>query len=139
MEWQSFGLKQPCKQRSQCILVVYCDTTGIQCGPNARCTFDRNRDHSICVCNRGFVGDGFECEKMDPKILEQGWAFINHSNVLYQMFNLKLLKVTKMMLFSIVGCYNTYGFCITYLEFKIVPTLYFVTINDLAIQKVLAY
>ena len=35
---------------------------GSQCGLDAKCIYDPEYDHSTCHCNKGFVGDGFECE-----------------------------------------------------------------------------
>ena len=41
---------------------VFCDPGGIQCGTYADCLYNDALDHSICVCTKGYVGDGFECE-----------------------------------------------------------------------------
>ena len=42
---------------------VHCDLAhGSQCGFNAKCIYDPEHDGSICHCNPGFYGDGFECE-----------------------------------------------------------------------------
>ena len=32
---------------------------------DAKCIYDPEHDHSICHCNKGFVGDGFECERFE--------------------------------------------------------------------------
>ena len=33
----------------------------MQCDDNARCDYDADLDATACVCNDGFLGDGFKC------------------------------------------------------------------------------
>ena len=47
---------------------VFCDTSGIQCGPDANCIYNKALDHSICVCMKGYVGDGFECDQFETTL-----------------------------------------------------------------------
>ena len=48
---------------------VHCDLhDGSQCGLDAKCIYEPQYDHSTCQCNKGFVGDGFECEKFHQTI-----------------------------------------------------------------------
>nr|XP_040583540.1 nidogen-like [Lepeophtheirus salmonis] len=49
---------------------VFCDDNGIQCSQDANCIYDRSYDHSLCVCNDNYIGDGFECELSPVTILE---------------------------------------------------------------------
>ena len=42
---------------------VHCDLNyATQCGTHGQCVYDAGYDHSICQCNEGYIGDGFECE-----------------------------------------------------------------------------
>ena len=53
----------------QFVSEVHCDLRdGSQCGSNAECTYDGGYDHSICKCDEGFVGDGFECEPFEESL-----------------------------------------------------------------------
>ena len=54
---QNFQIEFPADQ-------VFCDNDGAQCSRDARCVYDRSNDHSVCECNEGFVGDGFDCQKI---------------------------------------------------------------------------
>ena len=49
-------------------LEVFCDHSGIQCGTHATCVYNDTLDHSICVCIKGYVGDGFECEPLQATL-----------------------------------------------------------------------
>ena len=44
---------------------VFCDhQTGLQCGAAARCVYNHGLDASVCTCNYGYVGDGFDCQPL---------------------------------------------------------------------------
>ena len=47
---------------------VFCDHSGIQCGKYATCVYNKTLDYSLCVCLRGYVGDGFECEPLQATL-----------------------------------------------------------------------
>ena len=47
---------------------VFCDNSGIQCGKYATCIYNKTLDYSLCVCLRGYVGDGFECEPLQAAV-----------------------------------------------------------------------
>lgn len=50
-------------------LDVYCDlNSGSQCGYRAKCVYDSGYDHSTCICDVGYIGDGFECEAFKEDI-----------------------------------------------------------------------
>ena len=52
-------------------LDVHCDLhDGSQCGLNGKCVYGTEYDQttSLCYCNKGFVGDGFECQRFDQII-----------------------------------------------------------------------
>lgn len=51
---------------------VHCDKFGFQCGPNAKCIYEPTQDHSTCQCNKGYIGDGFECEPFNA--IQSGWS-----------------------------------------------------------------
>ena len=52
---------------------VFCDDSGIQCGPYADCIYNRTLDHSTCACLDGYIGDGFECEPFRTTIWKGKW------------------------------------------------------------------